>query len=276
MRWRPITIRPVRFMTLAALAIAGCASAGGGRSAPAGNVVHFDPTYAAWNRVLARAVVTGGVRYAAVRDNMADLRRALAEMEAVARGPYESWTRDERLSFLINAHNAHAMERIGRERPPQPLDRMGGLISARRRRDIRLLGRAWSLRALEDAATGPEFNQARAIFLLNWGARGCAPLPPVAVTALNVEDLMERQTRRVFGDAAYCRFDARGGVLYLTPLIGERRGDFERDFTTLWILADHYLPDEAAGSVRRNPPRIRFAAFDRTLNEAPRLEPQVE
>jgi len=266
-----------RGLALVVLAIAlveciGCAgstgSAGSGRlrlgdegQAP------FDPAYVAWNRVLTRAVRPGGIDYPAVRDHLNDLRLAIAQMHSVTARDLEGWSRPARLAFWINAHNALALERVASRTPPAAL-RDGWFASDRRRRDIQLPGGVDSLAALEGVILGPEFNEVRAMFLLNWGARGCAPLPAAAVTELNLADLLDRQTRRIFSDPAYCRFEPGRNLLHLTSLVRDHRDAVERQYTTLWILAEHYVPAGVAAALHHDAPRIEFMAFDRRLNDA--------
>ena len=72
----------------------------------------FDHNHAAWHALLAKHVKTfaGGnasaVDYAALKNERAALQAYLAGLSAVAGNDYDTWTKPQRLAFLINAYNA--------------------------------------------------------------------------------------------------------------------------------------------------------------------------
>ena len=232
----------------------------------------FDPHYNDWNTILARYVTPLGVDYARMKTDRAAglLNIALEEMFQVAPSQFDGWTREMKLAFLINAHNAHAMMRVLSHYPVKSLGQTVGLLnSARGTRNIRLLGRDWSLDSLADEITGYPYHESRAMFLLNWAARGCAPLPDVAITAQNLEDLMERQTRAFMADPKNHRYDQKKHILYVSKLLGWYRDPIERDFQTVWDFIRRYLPKDELAVItqRKQGPRVRFLSFDKTLND---------
>ena len=236
----------------------------------------FDPHYRAWNTVLLTHVTPQGVDYASLAASPAPLDEALAEMESVEPATFNGWQRADRLAFLINAHNAHAVARIVRHYPAESLAETSRWLPARWRCDIRLLGRHWSLASLADEIMGERYQDSRAIFLLNWAEQGCSPLPPVAVTGRNYAYLADRQTRLCLADASRQQYDSRRRIIHLTPLVKTYRKDLERDYTTLWGFLERFLPGEPAGQIHNIRPRIRYLAFDRSLNQSAEAYTQVE
>jgi hypothetical protein len=229
-------------------------------------VPSFNPDYADWNAVLTKYVTAEGVDYAALAAGRDPLTRALAIAREVTPAQFAGWTRPARLAFLINVHNMAAMDRVARRWPVDSIQATRGLGSALAARDIALLGEKRSLASLRAEIMGAEYLEARAIFLLNWAQAGCVTLPPVALNEHNLTDLLERQARLFFGDARWCRYDLRRSRIELSPLVRDYREDFERDFTTLWVLLDRYLPEPLAKGASRRPPRIQWLEFDTTLN----------
>lgn len=226
----------------------------------------FDPLYRDWNTVLARHATVEGVNYAALAHERATLDCAVEALQALERAEFEAWPRERRLAFLINAHNIFAVRRIVDRWP------LGSVFARQRWRWMRgydrieLIGERWDLFELADEVTGDEYLRARALFLLNWGEAGCAPLPTVAVTDANLHALIARQTQRLFTNPATFRYDKDDAVIRVTPLIQRYRAPIERDFTTIRIFIENHVPPDDARTMRNRPPRIRYLEFDHALN----------
>jgi hypothetical protein len=257
---------------VAALAFAGCTI---NHPSPAPTAAHrpFDPKYNDWNLILARYVSPKGVDYARMKAERADglLEIALTEMLQVAPDQFNGWTREAKLAFLINAHNAHAMMRVLRHYPVRSLRGTVNLFStARGVHNIRLLGREWSLASLASEITGYPYHESRAIFLLNWCARDCAPLPPTAVTATNLEGLLQRQTRAFLADPKNYEYNPKKHILWVSRLIKWYADPIERDFQTVWDFLKREMPKDVIATIeeRHGMPRIRYLAFDSSLNDA--------
>lgn len=256
------------------LLIAGAMMANGCSHIPTApdNAVAFDPNYHAWNEVLMAHATAEGIDYAALAGDPAALDRTLAEMAAVGPEDFRRWPRAEKLAFLINAHNAHAAARIVRHYPTGSLAATRTLLPARSHRDIALLGKRWSLKSLADEIMGQCYQDSRLIFLLNWAEQGCAALPKVAATGRNLDYLADRQVRACLAGQRHQQYDPHAKIIRLTPMADTYRGDLERDYTTLWVFLEKFLPAETAERIKKNPPRIRFLAFDHSLNQWPRPE----
>jgi len=266
---RPLVIL---ILALAALAGSGCVI---NKPSPALSSARrsFDPKYNDWNLILTRYVTPAGVDYARMQRDKAEglLEIAVAEMSQVTPEQFAGWSHDTRLAFLIDAHNAHAMVRVLRHYPIKSLGQTVSLLAtARGARNILLLGREWSLATLADEITGYPYHEARAIFLLNWAAKGCAPLPGVAVTAANLQDLLERQTKDFMTDPKNYKYDPNKHILYVSNLISWYSDAFERDYPSRWDFVRRILPQSQLGVMtqRKQPPRLRYLPFDKTLNDA--------
>jgi hypothetical protein len=231
---------------------------------------NFDPRYTNWNYLLFHYVTPQGVNYAGLQKDQGRLDIALTELTTVTPEQFENWTRDSQLAFLINAHNAQAIARI---LPHYPVDSLNDTVwipgSSRTVRNIRLLGRLWSLESLADEITGYPYQESRTMFLIDWGAKGCAPLPPVAVTGQNLQELLERQARAFMTDSRYQNYNLQKHILFVSRLLKWYRSAIDRDYGTLWDFAKRYLPPDEVKKMgfRAQGPRIRFLPFDRSLND---------
>jgi hypothetical protein len=226
-----------------------------------------DPSYTAFDRVLAGKSTDDGFRYDQLAIDPSDLKIMKLEMAEVSQKDYEGFTRDAQLAFLINAHNVFALDRILRDYPVDSIEDTELLGSAIRARDYRLAGRKWSLLDLREEIMGPKFKESRAIFVLNWGMRGCAPLPPVAATEDNLDDLLEKQTQAFIRNGDYNEFQRRRRRFLASPLLETYREEIERDYTTLHLFLQRFSEPGMADALRAFPPRIAFQRFDTALND---------
>lgn len=232
----------------------------------------FDHTYPAWSRVLAHCATADGFRYDLLASARAgDLERQIGELQAVSSRAYKAFTREERLAFLINGHNIFAVRRVMNAYPVKSIEQTETLGSALRARDIRLAGRKWSLASLRAKIMGKEFYEARAIFALNWCAKGCATIAPVPVTPFNLGAMLDRQAQGFVRDPDHCRLDRKENVYHASPLLKEYRKDIERDFTTLWKFIERYATGDDALKISKLPPKLKWIDFDPSLNDSVEL-----
>jgi len=95
----------VRWIFLVVLALA--------RPAPA-----FDHSHPGWNALLKKHVVVldGGkasrLNYAAIAQERAALQGYLEGLSRAGEAEFQGWSRPEQMAFLINAYNAHAVEKV--------------------------------------------------------------------------------------------------------------------------------------------------------------------
>ena len=157
--------RLLRFLAAAALLLAAQAA------------LAFDHAHPAWDALLRAHVAlapdgrSSRVDYAALQGRRAALKAYLAELSAVAPAEYRGWTREQRLSFLINAYNAFTVELVLTRYPDlQSIKDLGSLFQSPWKKEFfTLLGEPRSLDAVEHGlvrAPGA-FDDPRIHFALN-------------------------------------------------------------------------------------------------------------
>lgn len=255
------------FAILALALVMGSACAR--QSAAIDPAFRFDAEYPHWGKVLARYASDDGVSYVDLSNDPSEINIQVRQLQNLSRPKFESMSRDARLAFLINAHNVFAIHRIAPRYPVKSIEKTAWIGSALKKKDIRLIGRRWSLRSLRDEIMGPSYYESRSIFLLNWGMKGCAPLTSVPVTEPNLEQLLEMRTRHFFRKETHNWNDRRERTFHASRLLKEYRDEFERDFTSIHAMMQHYLDSEEASYIALVPSRIRYTKFDTSLNDSP-------
>lgn len=249
----------------AALLLASCASDTPVHKPP------FNHHYTQWVRVLSRCVTPDGFRYDVLKADPSALASQIAEMNMIDEAEFGTFSREERFAFLVNAHNIFTVKRIVEDYPVKSIGRTSALYPALRRSDIHLVGRNWSLLSLREEILGPRYGDSRALFVLNWGMKGCAPLPASPLTPENLHEMLEHQAQLFVRNPAYCKYEPMDRRVDVSPLLKEHREIIERDFTTLWGFMKHYASPRQAVTLESAPPSFEWMSFDKRLNDADSL-----
>lgn len=248
----------------------------------------FDVTHAPWDALVKREIVvspdgnSSRVNYAGFRREQAALATYLASLSAVTAAEYQSWPRDERLAFLINAYNAFTIKLVLTRYPElKSIKDLGSLLqSPWKQQFFTLLGEKRSLDDVEHRmirAPGA-FDEPRIHFALNCASVGCPMLREEAYVATRLDAQLESSTRRFLGDRTRNRYDPAAGRLELSSIFDWYKGDFEKGVGGSASVAQfvaryaELLAGDAAGQalVRRGTLPTRYLDYDWSLNDAAR------
>jgi len=200
----------------------------------------FDHGHTAFDTLLRKHVAwnapgtTTAVDYRGFAADRAALRQVLDTYSTVTRAEYDTWSRDQRLTFLINVYNAYTVELILTKYPDlKSIRDLGSLIqSPWKRRFFKVLGQDRHLDDIEHGmirAPGV-FDEPRIHFVVNCASIGCPALRPDAVTADRLEAQLEDSTRRFLRDGTRNRYSAFAARLEVSKIFDWYRGDFEKGF----------------------------------------------
>lgn len=248
----------------------------------------FEHNHAGWDALLKRRVIVapGGnasrVDYAAFKRDDRDLNAYLGELSAVTTADFQSWTREQRLSFLINAYNAYTVALVLMRYPAmKSIKDLGSLLqSPWNKKFFPLLDQ---LRSLDDIEHGMirvpgAFDDPRIHFALNCASIGCPMLLDEAYVGARLDAQLESATRRFLSDRTRNRYDAKAGKLEISPLFDWYKADFGKDrggAASVHQFFTRYadvVADDAAGQalVRGGQLRIRYLDYDWALNDIAR------
>ena len=158
---------------------------------------------------------TAGARHAcATREFAADraeLEAYLSSLGAVTVSQFEAWPRAERLAFLINAYNAHMVQKVLTRYPDLRSVWDFGRLFGNPFKDafFTLLGQRTSLDGIEqDMLRKPgAYDEPRVHFALNCASVGCPMLREEAYVGARLEAQLEDQARRFLSDRSRNRYD---------------------------------------------------------------------
>lgn len=214
----------------------------------------FDHTHASFDVLLKKHVSKGLVDYVGLKKDAAALNGYIQSLETVPKSEFKAWTRDERLSFLINLYNAVTLKVILTNHPLKSIKNINGGSGPWQDALVPLLGKTTTLDALENEVIRPEFKEPRIHFALVCAAIGCPPLRAGAFTATALDAQLTEQTKTFLSQSEKNRRD--GSTLYLSPIFDWYGKDFPGG-PAQWVAP--WLGDGSS---------IKFTEYDWSLNQS--------
>jgi len=211
-------------------------------------------SHAAFNTLLSKYVSSQGkVNYKGLVKDKAALVAYTEELKS--NYPDQTWSRDARLAYLINAYNAFTLLLIVENYPLKSImDLDGGKVWDRVW--INLGVRKLSLNHIELGMLLKEMKEPRVHFAVNCAAKSCPPLHNEAFTEKNVQSLLESRTRAFINDKTQNTFSGKHAEL--SKIFEWYKHDFYPiiDFINRYISAE--LPKDA---------ELTYKEYDWNLNE---------
>ena len=168
--------------------------------------------------------------------------------------PENGVSRNERLSYWINAYNAFTLKAILEKYPFKSIkDISGGKIWDKKW--INLASKTYSLNDIENGIIRPQFKDARIHFAVNCGAQSCPPLSNKAFTAQNIEGLLDKNTKSFVQNKSMN--DLSTDKIKISSIFDWYKADFGN------VIA--FLNKYSASNIPQNA-KIQFMEYDWTLN----------
>ena len=245
------------------------------------HVAAFDHAHPALSALLKKHVVLldGGnasrLQYSAMAQERAALQEYLQALSRVNETEFNAFSRPEQMAFLINAYNAHAIEKVLTRYPNLKSIWDFGRFFSNPFRDpfFSLLGGKMTLDTLEHEILRKRYPDPRIHYAVNCASVGCPMLRAEAYAAARLEAQLEDQARRFLSDRSRNRM--RGGRLEVSRIFDWYREDFEpreRYFARYAALLAQDPSQEKL--IMEGNAALRFLEYDWTLNDSPSSSPR--
>lgn len=224
------------------------------------------PNVQAWARVLEKYAKDGGVDYAGLRRDRADLEAYLASLAAATPA---SWSPAEKTAFWINAYNAQVLYYMVDRTPDLESVRPGDDFFTRLTSEV--AGQPRTLDEIETALRNQ--GDPRVLFALTCPAASCPGLRPEPYRAEALDSQLASQTRDFLANPQKgLRYDPQTNTLHLSPIFKQYAGDFTggspvaalftfaRSGLVNWVV-DH-VPAELGKVLREREPGVEYLEFD--------------
>jgi len=245
----------------------------------------FDHDHEAWDALLKKHVVLldGGkasrLQYAAIAQERAALQGYLQSLSRVSEAEFKTWSRHEQMAFLINAYNAHAVEKVLTRYPNLKSIWDFGRFFANPFRDsfFSLFGAKMTLDTVEHEILRKEgvYDEPRVHVAVVCASIGCPMLRNEAFTPEKLDAQLEDAMRRFMSDRTRNRYNAQAKRLEISKIFDWYGKDFEKGHKghssvkgTMAKYAD-LLADAPADrkAARSQSADVTFLDYDWALND---------
>ena len=196
---------------------------------------------------------TGRVNYKGLKSEKAAL---YAYCQLLGEHPVQdTWTREEKMAYWINAYNAFTLRLIVDNYPAKSILQFDGGKTWDVKR-IALGNKKYSLNQIENDILRPQFKDPRIHFAINCAAKSCPPLYNHAWQPESLDSVLEVRTRTFINDP---KFNTVKASKISVSKIFDRYG---ADFGDLRQFLNRYAATPAKPSAK-----IIFQEYDWGLNE---------
>ncbi len=196
----------------------------------------FDHSHAAWSALLKKHVVVidsgkaSQVRYAEIAKDRPALKTYLETLAKVSEADFKSWSKNQQLAFLINAYNAHMIEKILLRYPNIKSVWDYGKVFGNPFKDkfFKLFGREFALDTIEHDTIRAKgvYDDPRIHMAVNCASIGCPMLREEAFVADKLDAQLEDQVVRTLSDKTRNRYNATSNALEVSEIFKWYAVDF--------------------------------------------------
>lgn len=143
-----------------------------------------------YNRLLAKYVTHAGVKYAAWKDDSAEMKALQDVVDGIANEKVEGKSRNDQLAFYLNAYNAWILhEALGKYPTKSVKDALFTFFLSKR---IKVAGQQMSFNGLEKDIIRQKFGEPRVHMALNCASKSCPPLNREAFRGEKLDRQLEK------------------------------------------------------------------------------------
>jgi len=215
---------------------------------------------AGWDALL-RTFVTadGGFRYKALAADEASMAKLKAFTEQAATADTSKLSREEALAFYINAYNATTIAEVLKLWPVTSVLKKDGFFDKTKHL---IAGESLTLNDLEKTKIRDPYKEPRIHFLVNCASASCPVLVGEAITAANLETLLERQATEYVTRTTL--FKGKKG-LEISSIFDWYKEDFGGPEGVRTFIAAHVAPEQR-DFVSDSANKIGFFNYDWNTN----------
>lgn len=184
------------------------------------------PWISTYNTLLAKYVTSGGVKYAAWKNNAADMKAIQNVVDGIASEKISGLSKKEQLAFYLNAYNAWILHEALEKYPTKSVkDLLFTFFLSQR---LKVAGEAMSFNHLEKDIIRPRFNEPRIHFALNCASRSCPPLNPEAFRGDKLDGQLEKLAVAFINSPKGVDYSAGTKTAALSKIFDWYKEDFQK------------------------------------------------
>jgi hypothetical protein len=213
-----------------------------------------------YNNLLAKYLTSSGARYAAWKNNAADMQGIQQVVDAIAKQKVSGVSKNEQLAFYLNAYNAWILhEALGKYPTKSVKDLLFTFFTGDR---IKVAGEPMSFDYLEKEIIRLKFGEPRVHFALNCASRSCPPLNPEAFRGDKLDQQLEKLATAFVNSRKGVDYAADKKSAALSAIFNWYKDDFKSVGGPIAFINKRHMPPLP------NDTKITYQEYDWSLNEA--------
>jgi hypothetical protein len=228
----------------------------------------YDPTHAAFTKVLAAHVRDGKVDYKALKSNPAELTAYLDMLAQVQEATFKGWSKADQMAFLMNLYNATTLKLIVDNYPVSSIKDIGSFFKGPWKQSVvRVFGETKTLDNIEHDILRPTYDDARIHLALVCAAKSCPPLRSEAYVGSKLDAQFLDQGKVFFATPAKNQIDVAAKTMKISKIFDWFEKDFVQSSGSVEKFILPYVDPAVAGAIGAGGFSISYTNYDWSLNE---------
>ncbi|MCP3927347.1 MAG: DUF547 domain-containing protein [Desulfobacterales bacterium] len=235
----------------------------------------FDHNHTLYDNILKKNIklidkgIQSKVNYSALKKDSKKFEKYLTQLSAVTKKEFDSWSKNQQLSFLINAYNAFTIELILKNYPVKSIKETGSFFKGPWKvKFINLIGKKISLDDIEHELIRKKgiYDEPRIHFAVVCASIGCPAIQNEAFTAEKLDLMLEKGLINFLSDQTRNRYNKREKVFEVSKIFKWYDGDFKKRYGSVIKLLNSYGKYITA-KPSKNITDIEYLNYDWNLND---------
>jgi hypothetical protein len=225
----------------------------------------FDHSFKKWDSLLNKYVKRSGhqtlFNYKELKKDNKEFELILSTLSGVTKNEYASFTKGQKLAFLINSYNAFTVKIIIKNYPVKSIKDIGSLFTNTWKiRFFKFLGKKeFYLDGIEHGIIRKKFNEPRIHFAVNCASIGCPSLLEEAFLAITLDSQLDKAAKNFVMNTSKNKLTKKG--LKLSAIFKWYGDDFIKTYGSYKKFLSKYLGKKALKA------QVDFLDYDWKLNE---------
>jgi hypothetical protein len=239
------------------------------------SVFSFDHNHTIFDKLLIKNVkliengIQSKVNYSGFKQDIKEFRKYLNQLSSVKKKDFNSWSKDRRLAFLINAYNAFTIDLILQNYPVESIKKIGSFFkSPWKIKFIKFFDTKVSLDDIEHGMIREKdiYKEPRIHFAVVCASIGCPAIQNRAFIGKRLETMLEGGMINFLSDHTRNRYNAKENNFKVSKIFKWYGGDFKERYGSVANLLNFY------GKYIKSKPgtivtKINYLDYDWNLND---------
>ena len=237
----------------------------------------FDHSYTQFRRLLSETVENGFVDYKKLKNDPQLLQKGLLDFSEITKQEYETFSRPEKIAYMINAYNMYTIEGIVKAYPVKSIKKIGGFWNKAKHK---VAGQLLTLDNIEHDNLRKKFKEERVHVTVVCASISCPELWDQPFTPDSLEQQLTARSQSFAIDITRNTINFEKEELKLSKILDWYGKDFKEKYSSDTIFPYLYgekravanfiymhLPSVMQAKLQNRKFKVGYLSYDWGLNE---------